>query len=170
MLSLAQGDASSHWDCDHCREVSHLFGAQGLALRAWAATVRCHGRPIFHAATNGFVSRSQCTKRSCSSAKPTARFTPTCPLNRNRLKRDRLVRAADQNIGTKSCANGSFRSGTHIGACEFTGAKRCRSIDEPNNDTAISRSQIKPKLGNGAAVRLGRPRHRGSESTIECLS
>jgi hypothetical protein len=33
-------------------------------------------------------------------------------LNRNRLKRDRLVRASDQNVGTKSYANGSLRRTT----------------------------------------------------------
>src|ERR1700730_3838384 len=66
----------------------------------------------------------------------------------------------------QSYANGGLRSGARIGACEFTGAKRCRSIDKPNNDAPSGHSQVKPELGDGTVVRLGRPRHRRGESTV----
>src|SRR6516165_2601738 len=89
------------------------------------------------------------------------------PLNRNRLKGDRPVRATDQNIGAKSHANGSLPCGAHIAACEFAGAKCRRSIDKPNNNPASSRAQIKAKLGNCTSVRLYRPGHRRSESTVK---
>ena len=49
------------------------------ALRLMQGSVFSSTDAICYAAKNGLPDRSQCTKRSCNSAKPTARFRPTCP-------------------------------------------------------------------------------------------
>ena len=60
---------------------------------------------------------------------------PGLALHADRLQRVGIGRTADQEIAAAADADRRIGADTAIGACEFTDAKRCRSIHKPNNDT-----------------------------------